>query len=134
MSQNLRLVEYFSSNFYLNHTINLAHIASPSFVFRVNGGDKLDFKAFSLRRKLLSQNGKLSIGDISSDDDTTFYADFVAIINSGEEATGNCTFRVKNDLIERVEINYHLSKVDLKRVENELLFDNESSEEDNDLV
>ena len=124
MSHNLKLVKYFTNEFYFDHTIDLAHIASNSFKYSVNSGPTKNFEEYAKRRSLFNQNARLTIGTFSSEDDMYFYADFNTELTNGERISGECMLRVSRGLLEQVDINYDLSGDELLDLERVLLKEN----------
>lgn len=124
MSQNSRLVEYFTSEFYFNSLINLAHIVSDTFTYSVNSGPDENFEKFAERRVYFSQNANLVIDDFTSDDDIHFDANFETTLINGITVSGMCMFKVSNGLIERAEIKYDLSDEEFLSLERALLHKN----------
>lgn len=113
MSQNLRLVNYFVSEFYRNRMIELEHVTSPDFSFTLHTGAKQSFTEFAARMGFVNDNAKLELGEIHSTDDTIFIAPSkVSIISEdGQEfiATGENSFLIKNELLEEVKVTYNLA-------------------------
>lgn len=121
MSQNLRLVEYFSSEFYRSHTLDLAHIASTTFEFSVNSGPTKNFEEYAKRTAKLNKKANLIIGEFTSEDDIHFHASFETKLDCKVSASGKCMFKVSRGLLERVNIDYDMTKEEFE-IFNQLLF------------
>lgn len=124
MSQNLRLVKYFTSEFYFSHTIELAHIASTTFEFSINSGPKMGYEEFASRRALFTKDAKLELGDFTSADDLCFIANFKSELKNGQLISGKCIAEVARGLLERVEIKYDMTDGELQELEQVLLQEN----------
>lgn len=116
MSQNLRLVSYFVSEFYHNKMIELEHITSPNFSFTLHTEKKQTFKEFAERMSYVTENAKLEIGDIRTQDDVYFYASAELSIPTGDAEDyivhGENRFMVKNGLLDEVKVTYDLCAED----------------------
>ncbi len=121
ITKNLKLVKYFTSEFYLNHTNDLSHVASPTFEFSVNSGPVKGFEEYAERRAVFNHNAKLVFGKFRSDDDVHFYTEFETQLLNGTEVLGTCMFEVSELLIERVEIIYNLTDKEFAELERILL-------------
>ena len=121
MSQNLRLVEYFTSEFYLGHLLDLSHIASPTFTFTVNSSPPENFEEYAKRTSALNRNGKLIIGKFTSEDDIHFHTNSVTKLNIGVSASCKLIFMVSRGLLERVNINYDMPNEEFQ-IFNQLIF------------
>lgn len=128
MSQNLNLVKYFVSEFYMDKTIELAHIVSPSFYFTVNSGEPQSFDTYAHHLKLVKQNAELTISEIRSIDADNVEVDF-AILSSHngvyEKYFGTSIFNVTNGMLNNSIIKYHHSKQEFEKIQN-ILFGIES--------
>lgn len=117
-SQNLRLVEYFVSEFYRKRALELEHIVSTRFTFKLHTLPPVNFKDFADRMAYISDNSTLKIQDIYSDDDVTFFAKSTIYIpredDADFEALGLNTFFIKNGLLDKVVVDYELSEDEFK--------------------
>lgn len=124
MSQNLRLVEYFSSAFYFDQTVALGHIASTTFSFSINSGPLMDFEGYIKRREILSQNATLEIDTFNSIDDIHFYANFIVKLKNGKSYGGQSMLMVSRGLLEEVKLTYNLSSEELEEFQRLLTGEN----------
>lgn len=123
MSYNKSVVEYFTSEFYQFEKTELEHLVSASFSFTINGSDAMDFKEFSSRREHLFLNASIIHGEFVSTDDINFLAP-VSITNlSAERVDGEINFKIENTLLERVDVNYHLTQIEYKNFFSKLFKD-----------
>lgn len=110
MTQNLRLVKYFMSEFYKSKTSDLAHIASPSFVFQRNNGKPLDFDQYALSKAILAVHAEIEFEELKSDNDVVFYCKWTMRIPDEKKiiltGVGQSRFIVKNGLLQKVHVSY----------------------------
>ncbi len=110
VSQNLRLIEYFTSEFYSNKTSELAHIVSPDFNFKINNTAERDFEEYAESMLFMTSNTKFVMGDISSDNDDDFILNWeMSMYDESREilvGTGHSKFSVKKGLLQSVHIIY----------------------------
>ena len=108
MTQNSNLVEYFISEFYMNKTADLAHIASPSFKFKLNNSKSYNFQNYADSMLFLTQNAEIEFGDVNSVDDVTFvskWAMFMKIDNGKiDQGLGYTEFQVKKGMLNLVRV------------------------------
>lgn len=121
MTQNLRMVNYFVSEFYRKRTFELEHITSTSFSFKLQLNPEQSFKDFAERMNYINENAKLTIEEVKSEDDTTFYAQSTLRIPDGEgeefKAHANNIFVVKNGLLDKVSVMYDLTDQGYDRIQ-----------------
>lgn len=120
MTQNSRLVEYFTSKFYNKKTLDLGHVTSNRFTFCVNGGELQSFKAYASRRTLFTNNVILELGEFISDDDLVFVSEFNATPPDGKIVYGVCKITIVRGLLDKVEVAYKLSKKEMSDFEAKL--------------
>lgn len=119
MSQNLKLVKYFISQFYEERSLELAHIVSPRFYFIVNSSGKLSFEEYAERMNEMYKTSKSFVTDLRSDDDQTFFADYIIVTEVdgySEKLCGIAKYYVLNGLLESVHINRHNDEKEMKRL------------------
>ena len=110
MTQNQRLVDYFTNEFYQFEVTSLSHSASPYFTFTINSSAPMDFKEFSNRRRFLFLNAAITHGQFYAIDDMNFYANVEILTLEGDRVSGNIMFQIKDDLLQKVEVNYDLTE------------------------
>lgn len=121
MTENLKLVEYFTSAFYFKEKIELGHIASTTFGFSINSSPLKTFEEYESRRLLLSQNATLIIDEITTNDDTHFYTNFDVLLKGGKKFSGKTMLKVSRGLLERVNVDYDLTNDEFKQFEKMLM-------------
>lgn len=124
MSQNLRLVEYFLSEFYKNRTLELAHIVSPNFYYCVNGGEKEDFETYVQRMNLIFKNSDSFMTPPQTEDDQIFAVDYVISIETNgsiERLYGVAKYNIVNGLLENIHITHHNDQQEIDRLRNLML-------------
>lgn len=109
MSQNLRLAEYFTSEFYKNKTHQLAHIASPNFEFVLNNRGKKNFEEYAIRTTLVGRKSDIEIGEFTSTDDHLFKAACTITKDDGSTASGQMKLHVDHGLLQKVQLDYDLT-------------------------
>lgn len=121
MSQNLRLVNYFMSEFYRNKTLNLGYIVSPNFEFYIQDNVKKNFIHYANRMDLLCKCCELEMFSPTTEDDVKFTSKFKMVIErEGEEdliATGVNEFVIKDDLLFRVYVRYDHSDEEYAQIQ-----------------
>lgn len=110
MSYNLRLVEYFTSEFYQFEVTDLSHLAAPNFTFTINASEPMPFKVFEKRRRFLFLNSAIKHGEFTSTNDKDFYATVEIITLEGDVARGQIMFSVVDRLVQQVDANYDFTK------------------------
>lgn len=131
MSQNLRLVNYFISEFYSNNTFDLSHIVSPEFEFFLHTYEKKTFVDYAVRMDLISNCCMLEISPLTTIDDITFNACFKMLIPRKNEAdiyaVGINSFVVKDDLLHRVFVHYNQDDDEYNRIQSALSYSHQSA-------
>lgn len=124
MSQNLRLINYFISEFYSNNTFDLSHVVSPYFQFFPHTHEIKTFVDYAVRMDLLSNSCRLEISAPETMDDITFVTCFKMEIprRNGTDiyATGINSFVVKDDLLHRVFVHYNQNNEEYKKIQSAL--------------
>lgn len=122
-SQNIKLIAFFISEFYRKRSLELEHIVSTAFTFKLHNLPAQNFQEFAARMGYISDNAILSIEDIHSSDDTTFVAKSSLSIKRENlpdyVATGLNTFVIKNGLLDKVIVKYDLTDeefIDLQKL------------------
>lgn len=113
MTGNLKLVNYFITEFLADNSENLANVVSPSFSFYLNLRDKLDFNQFIAKMRQITTAANLNISEITTEDDIHFCFDFeitLAPPNQEFKSQGFAELLVQNNLIIQVLINYNSSE------------------------
>lgn len=123
MSYNLRLVEYFISEFYQFEVTDLSHLAAPTFAFTVNGSEPRLFDEFEKRRRYLFHHSCIKHGEFSSSDDKSFFASFEVLTLEGDAVQGAIMLQVDRQLLQRVDVNYDLAQEDFDKFYNYLFKD-----------
>lgn len=124
MSQNLRLINYFISEFYSSNTFHLSHVVSPHFQFFPHTHETKLFVDYAVRMDLLRLSCRLEISSPETMDDVTFVTNFKMEIprRNGSDlyATGINSFVVKDNLLYRVFVHYNLDNDEYTKVQRAL--------------
>lgn len=121
MSKNLRLVDYFISEFYSNNIFDLSHIVSPYFEFFPHTHEIKTFVDYAVRMDLISRFCQLEISTLETIDDVTFTTCFKMVIprNNASDlyTTGINSFVVKDDLLHRVFVHYNQNNTEYQKIQ-----------------
>ena len=120
MCCNLRLVEFFVNEFYKSATSDLEYLASPDFVFTMNSSHPMGFKEFADRRSHLFLTAFTTHGEFSSKDGINFVADVEIATFDNERFNGVIVFKVEDNLLQRVDVDYNLNGVESKHFKEKL--------------
>lgn len=124
MSKNLRLINYFISEFYSNNTFDLSHVVSPHFQFFSHTHEIKTFVDYVMRMDLLSNCCQLDISTPETMDDVTFVTCFKMVIPRKHEpdiyTTGINSFVVKDDLLHRVFVHYNQNNEEYEKIQSAL--------------
>ncbi|NRA87145.1 MAG: hypothetical protein HRU28_07065 [Rhizobiales bacterium] len=107
MSQNLRLVEYFLSDYYRCKKELLAHIVSPTFAFIDSSEDVGDYDRFIEYTRMFPTKKKLVIKAIESPDDIYFVASYYteSLDYFNDRYDGKVGVLIKEGLIDKIRIH-----------------------------
>lgn len=121
MSQNLSLIKYFVSEFYMDKIMDLAHIVSPNFYFTINSSFRQPFEVYANHLNLVKQDSELTISEMRSVSEQIVEVDFTIIyINEGmyDKIFGTTEFFVEKGMIEHTNIIYHHANEEIVRFQN----------------
>ena len=121
MTQSLRLVEYFTSEFYRDKTSVLEHIISPTFVYKLNSRPDENFQQYAARRMLVDEKATVVLGKLETKDDINFKATYVVTNKHGESATGVVIIRVEKNLLQEVHVKSDLTDENYRMFEKSML-------------
>ncbi|MCJ8324309.1 MAG: hypothetical protein HRU29_16195 [Rhizobiales bacterium] len=114
VDHNLRLVEYFISEFYTKKTWELSHIASPTFVFDLNDGEPMDFAEYAESMKRMYSVATIKFGDLKAAGTEQFVANWVMSMKTDraemDSGSGYTEFTVERGLLQNVSVFFDIKQ------------------------
>ena len=122
MSDNMKMVSYFTREFYRAQRSGLVDMVTPTFRFKAPHKSELNFDEYMTYIDKLVNSVNLIVHEITSADDVVFRVDYTIETLSvngglGIEIHGYTVVKVVNELIDYIEIIYNMEDIDPQKLD-----------------